>query len=153
MEDHIHHHTGAGGMMGPMVFHMALREPLLFSFLVPITPLQYALACAAIVASGLTSQFLKLSRTSLQAQPRARRISNEETVGILVGGSDRQRRGSVSEESHAAPASFRSARLALLTGAIVSLDYLVMLAAMTLNVGYFAAAVGGHSLGVLLFTN
>jgi hypothetical protein len=42
---------------------------------------------------------------------------------------------------------------ALLTGVTLTLDYFNMLVAMSFNVGFFVAVVGGYMLGTLLFSH
>lgn len=135
-----------------MVFHLGLHEPVLFAGLAPSSFAEYVLACAAICALGVGSQWLKrrrerFERASLQAWDKRDAALSESEAEPSLG--QRSPPDSPERLILGRPPLERQRTLALYTAAISAVDLGLMTAAMSLNVGYFGAAVVGSSLGVL----
>ena len=145
----------AGGGDDPpemrMYFHTGLVDYVLWESAVPRTPAAYALACAAIVVAGVVAVMLRGARTLVEQRWVRAAATGGATApadGALYysgGGGGGADKGGVPSLAR------RNAARAGLVAASTTLEYALMLVAMTFNVGLYAAVVGGFALGTLLF--
>ncbi|KAK7963391.1 Ctr copper transporter family [Apiospora saccharicola] len=157
----------------PVVFYNSLTTPLFSKAWTPSNPVVYAATCIFILALGVVHQLLIAFRNIVfeetlaeeaeaeaqgdeKAGPSPLHAEDDETSACL------RRCGTTGEEGpHARPASASLGRRctqriptgtarALCEVAISLASYLLMLAVMTMNMGYFLSALGGILFGTLV---
>mmetsp|Transcript_65099 Transcript_65099/g.149068 ORF Transcript_65099/g.149068 Transcript_65099/m.149068 type:complete len:405 (-) Transcript_65099:250-1464(-) len=146
-----------------MPFHWGYTDAILFPGWVPCSPGWYFLSLLAVAAMALLVSFMKAlhAREELHASLSGK-VGDDESG---EGGSSRSEDGSVSALPLAAGAGGKALgplfvsrevlgenlKGALFVAVTLTLDYLLMLVAMTFNIGLFGAVIFGFSLGALLF--
>jgi len=143
-----------------MYFHASLADYVLFYEWVPRTTLQYAFTCVAIVALAQLSALLKIGRrravTRLQQHQRrshahsssasSAALATDDTVPMIAP----QEHAKLPRKSAPTTVPMRLL-LAAFAFLIVTIDYALMLIAMTFNVGLVLAVFGGVALSHALF--
>eukprot|EP00475_Leptophrys_vorax_P002871 TRINITY_DN1162_c0_g2_i1.p1 TRINITY_DN1162_c0_g2~~TRINITY_DN1162_c0_g2_i1.p1 ORF type:complete len:725 (+),score=128.48 TRINITY_DN1162_c0_g2_i1:60-2234(+) len=140
-----------------MYFHQSYADFVLFRSWVPRNWWQYTLTWFAIVLMGVLVLFLKICRhhyDEMQKQkeeaedavenapllekniPLARKVVHPKFVHAIMPGKKQLKQNAIR---------------AVFAFGIVTLDFLLMLVAMTFNVGLFFAVVTGYAIGTLLF--
>eukprot|EP00210_Caulerpa_lentillifera_P008486 g8095.t1 len=147
-------HLNSGDFLPPMrmYFHTGQRDIILFKDWIPESTTGYALSFLAIVVMGIIVQGMKFVRNMLEnnwhrkilAAQEAAQSPTPATYGYILS------LGIFSQTSFES-IMFRNVIRAVLTGFVVTLDFALMLVAMTFNVGLFIAVVAGLVLGMLLF--
>lgn len=167
--------TSTASMM-TMTFHTGISDSLWWSSWTPTTPVAYAFTFLALVALGITSRALHAYKATWE---RRIRVKNMKTSHIVV--QSRNRVAEKVRESAADsvevmkvpepsvrssnPSVAETERVRLINPWRLSVDvprgllhflysgvgYLLMLAVMTANVGYFFAVLTGLFLGEVLF--
>ena len=112
-----------------MYFHTDIKDYILFQSWVPASIRAYTLAVLAVVLAGMSSAWLRAVRVVYEAQSWARATAGRRHVALLYGRAGR----------------------ALLVSVSSTVDYLLMLVAMTFNVGLFLAVIAGLGLGTFCF--
>ena len=145
--------SAAGGDDPPemrMYFHTGLVDYVLWESCVPRTPAAYALACAAIVVAGVVAVMLRGARTLVE-QRWVRAAATGGATAPADGALYYSGGGGGADKNGVPSLARRNAARAALVAASTTLEYALMLVAMTFNVGLYAAVVGGFALGTLLF--
>lgn len=139
-QDHSGHDGSMGMMMMQMYFTASTHVTLWLKQWHTHTSVWYAVSLLGLLALALIQEFLSSYRAGF-----ARRLQK---TGALEG--------STSAEIPLTGSSFRAASglrsvLTVLYGLNVAISYLLMLAVMTYNVGYFVIIVVGLAVGHFLF--
>ncbi|KAK1857116.1 copper transporter [Colletotrichum chrysophilum] len=162
MTEHNHGHSndGDGSMTMPVVFHTAMSTSLFSETWTPRTTGQYAGTCLTLII------FTIILRALLAFKPRLETTvwADDDTRGRLVVGHDdeetgkegmptrsnskRQRNSDNGMRGIISEANIRLGR-AIYEVIIALLGYLLMLAVMSMNVGYFVSILVGVFLGTL----
>lgn len=121
--------SGADPVPMRMYFHTGIRDYVLFHSWVPSTLTAYILAIAATALGGVVSAWLRAVRVVYEAHAWARASGGWEHAPLLR----------------------RNTGRALIVVISSAVDYLLMLIAMTFNVGLFVAVILGLGVGTLLF--
>lgn len=140
--------TGVSDMpMMQMYFHTGFEEYILFKHWIPRNTLQYTFSWIAVFVSGVITIFLKASRQ------RAHEVFLKEQYRPLIPKLDRTSSIDLNVR-HFLPSKKQlgqnTVRMAF-SLLILTMEYALMLVAMTFNVGLFFAVVTGLSFGTLLF--
>jgi copper transporter 1 len=106
-----------------MYFHTGWEDYVLFHGWVPRSQASYTLACLSIIVAAAASMALRGARTVYEAR----------------------------EYRRSSPTYRANARRAAFVVVGTTLDYSLMLVAMTFNAGLFASLILGFGLGTLLF--
>ena len=161
-----------------MYFHTGLNDYILFKQWVPCTTGRYAISVVGIILSGILAAFLKAYRIRLEHAWSAptNHQKDGQGGGVFRGGGDDSREVALlpgAEQSSTGRRHSDSRRQgedggmgpylpesgdewrqntvrALLGGMIMTIDYMLMLIAMTFNVGLVVAVILGTALGLLL---
>jgi len=140
-----------------MYFHQSTEDFVLFHAWVPRNSWQYALTFFAIILMGVLVTFLKVCRLYLDEVKKQKEAEAELlAVPLLASPSDSPPKKIVHPKFFRAILPGRKQLRenlvrACFTLAIVTLDFLLMLVAMTFNVGLFVAVVLGYGVGTILF--
>ncbi|KAI8469758.1 MAG: Ctr copper transporter family-domain-containing protein [Monoraphidium minutum] len=154
--DHAHEHGGGGGMdhgggmmMMPMSFELTFDTILWFKSWHPTTAAGWLLSALGLAALGLAHEALASYRVALArgAPPTPGALLGYTPMPAAAGGGG----GGGSGDAFAplATRALHSSLYALNLGT----GYLLMLAVMTFNVGYFFTVVISMGIGHLLFFN
>jgi len=123
-----------------MYFHTGGNDFVLFKEWVPCSEAQQAITIIAILTAGIFNGFLKALRARIE-QNLAIRARDGEIEDYAAG--------------YLMPRSWLTLKHNFLrscfTFVSMTIDYLLMLIAMTFNIGFFLAAIFGISLGTLFF--
>ncbi|KAG2443825.1 hypothetical protein HXX76_002168 [Chlamydomonas incerta] len=123
-----------------MYFHQRTQELLLWKEWRPMTEGQYAGSVIAILAMGVATTGLKTLKGYLSLRWAHDRAALGDAAPVPA--------------SVWLPAREQLSEIAIkcgITGISLTLDYFMMLIAMTFNIGFFCAVIGGYILGALLF--
>eukprot|EP00803_Ostreobium_quekettii_P011359 evm.model.scf_811.5 EVM.evm.TU.scf_811.5 scf_811:29633-36935(-) len=133
-----------------MYFHTGTFEIILFKEWIPKSDLEFALSFLAIVAAGILSQALKALRLFLEARWTAARRDRDARYAPVHLGPDAASEGEQAPYMTAGQASRNGVRAAV-SALVTTLDFALMLVAMTFNVALFFAVVSGIATGTFLF--
>jgi solute carrier family 31 (copper transporter), member 1 len=145
--------------LGPymrMYFHTGLVEYVLFKGWVPRTGWQYALSWIFVAFITIFGLFLKSCRHHYDQMLRQKEVerSSQEEHPLLakIAVANKSVNPNVFRAVFPQRKHFKVNAIRMLyVIPIVTIDFLVMLVAMTFNVGLFIAVVTGYALGTLLF--
>jgi copper transporter 1 len=132
-----HHHSLQESMSMPMSFEFGIHTTLWFEQWHTTDPTTYALACAGILVFGILHEALASYRVSLV---RSKAGPTPAGYSAMPG------EGPISDVG---PTSKRAANSALYAANLAT-GYLLMLAVMTYNAGFFLAVVAGMGAGHFL---
>jgi len=136
-----------------MVFFAATSTPLWSQAWTPATTGQYAGTCIFLIALAVIHRLLTAARNLLFANhsslsgPGVQRVMSED--GQLLGKESplaRARDGMANQPFRVATEAWRAFMEVIIGG----VGYLLMLAVMTFNVGYFLSVLGGIFLGAFI---
>eukprot|EP00884_Botryococcus_braunii_P019017 jgi/Botrbrau1/579/Bobra.0010s0045.1 len=113
-----------------MYFHGGILDVILFRGWVPRNDWQYALSCIVIIVLGVVTQACRGYRSRVEAQWHRHAVMNRGMYPARV--------------------PLRNLVRSAFTVVIATLDFFLMLVAMTFNVGLFICVVAGLALGSLL---
>lgn len=120
--------AGSKAVPMKMYFHTGWRDYILFQQWVPDDLRTYVAALVCVAVGGIFSSFLRASRVVFEAKGLANRPSNDRGALLRANGVR-----------------------ALFATASSTVDYMLMLVAMTYNVGLFVAVVVGLGIGTVIF--
>lgn len=148
------HHPQAPAMQ--MYFHWGFNDYVLFKSIVPANGTQYVLCIFGILAAGIVSSLLRGYKITREVFWSENAIILNDTRLSTVTGSLQE---TLLPDTHEAPTVGtgqdsvfkRNLQRAFLSGAMIVIDYALMLIAMTFNVGFFLAVVASFMLGQLFF--
>ncbi|KAK2762487.1 copper transporter [Colletotrichum kahawae] len=163
MTEHNHSHTNSGdaSMTMPVVFHTAMSTSLFSETWTPRTTRQYAGTCLTLIIFTIILRALLAFKPRLETTVWA---NHGDTRGRLVVGHDDEETGkdkmptrsnSTMQQTHENGLRGMIAELNIRLGravyevVIALLGYLLMLAVMSMNVGYFVSILVGVFLGTL----
>jgi copper transporter 1 len=129
-----------------MYFHTGLVDYVLFKDWVAVNAWQYTLSVLAIVALGVFTIFLKAWRQYTDEEMRAN-LENQPLLG-------NRKKSKTSLKQHLLPSRRilkQNVTRMFFSAGVITLDFLLMLIAMTFNVGYFIAVIAGLALGTLFW--
>jgi len=133
-----------------MYFHWSILDYVLFEKWVPRTVWQYSMSLLAIFIFAILHEGLKAARQVLEEKWRRRFSSVDATTPMLQKPVNSD--GYYSEHARFAPFSLSvDVPRALLRFVETLAHFLLMLVAMTFNVGLFLAVVVGAGVGALIF--
>ncbi|KAL1585621.1 hypothetical protein WHR41_05961 [Cladosporium halotolerans] len=141
----------------PMTFFASTSTPLYIASWQPRTQTQYALTCLFIVLLCVVSRGLQVVKRKLAILFNNRGESGEDEEEIMgchaeEGGEKQNKSGNRDfGRGRTRTKGLRGSLLAAEVDVVaVGVGYLIMLAAMTMNVGYFLSVIAGTFIGCLL---
>ena len=134
-----HSKDGCSPAMMNMQFHQNLNDPLLFSSIYTCSAFWYGVLCFVVVLLGILNEYVKsFRRTSMRNRVKLR---DSPTLDPLITNVNDAKK----------PANKQKGKLSVITFFTLSIDYLLMLIAMTFNCGYFFSTIFGLVIGKYLF--
>lgn len=158
-------HLNSGDFLPPMrmYFHTGQRDIILFRDWIPESTTGYAFSFLAVVAMGIILQALKMGRTQLENYWHKEIMAAKEATATQTEASTGQGSNTPLRQTSFIAVAYRNVIRSILTGdymegtegdlllgVIATLDFALMLVAMTFNVGLFIAVVLGLALGTLV---